>query len=69
MKKNNYVKLAQQFRKQVIKDFGQKCKEFSLGCISCQIHRVIDNLEEIGQFIEDLDKNEKKEKHQKHQKH
>ena len=59
---NKYKNLAKKFRKQVEKDFNKKCKDFSFGCVSCQAHRIIDELEELGNFTDDINKNSGKKK-------
>jgi hypothetical protein len=61
---NNYNVLARKFRKQIEKDWGEKCKEFNFGCIVCQAHRIVDDLEELGNFLDDMDKiDNKRSKH------
>ena len=59
---NKYHDLAKKFRKVIIKDWGKKCEDFSFGCIVCQAHRIIDDLEELGDFLDDIDKLDSKNK-------
>lgn len=41
---------ARILREVVNKDFGKKCKDFSLGCICCQAHQIVDQVEYIFKF-------------------
>jgi len=59
---NKYHDLAKKFRKTIIKDWGKKCKDFDFGCVVCQSHRIIDDLENLGDFIDSIDKFDSKKK-------
>lgn len=61
---NKYHSLAKKFRKEVDKHWGKKCKDFSFGCIICQSHRTLDDLEELGNFLDDINKRDKNRKHE-----
>jgi len=62
---NKYRNLAKKFKKAVIKDFGKKCKDFNFGCVACQAHRIVDDLEELGDFLDDTDKLDNKKSRKK----
>jgi len=62
-KMNKYRNLAIKFRKAVIKDFGKKCKDFNFGCVVCQAHRIVDDLEELADFIDNTDELDGKNNH------
>lgn len=36
-----------QFRKYLIKYYGKKCKSYAIGCFTCQVWRVYENLKQI----------------------
>ena len=36
-----------ELRKQIIKDFGPKCKSFSILCACCLAHRALEDLEDL----------------------
>src|SRR3990167_10817088 len=55
MTKPNLLKLAQIFRKKLIKDFGKKCKDYDFDCIVCNCHRVVDGLENLAEYMGILD--------------
>jgi hypothetical protein len=40
-------KIHSELAKQVKKNFGTRCEEFSWGCIECQAWRVVDEVEEM----------------------
>jgi len=63
MKKENLIKIAKTFRKEIIKNFGEKCKDYDFGCVVCNAHRVVDNLEELAGLLEALDKDKPAHKH------
>ena len=60
---NKYQKLVKIFRKQAEKDWGKKCKDFDFGCIVCRAHRLIDDLENLGGYLDSEDNSFKKHKH------
>ena len=62
---NKYHDLANNFRKEIVKDWGKTCKEFSLGCIVCQAHRILYDLEELGIFLADANNFDRKHNHKK----
>ena len=62
---NIYKKTYQQFKKAVQKDWGEKCDEYSFGCILCNAWKVVDGVEELAEWIEDLEKNKKMHTHKK----
>lgn len=41
----NYKELLKQLKKLVLKDFGRRCKDKALGCITCDVYRVIDEFQ------------------------
>lgn len=43
----SFKKIHSELVKQVKKNFGTRCEEFSWGCISCQTWRVVDEIGEI----------------------
>lgn len=49
------LKLAKALRKQITKDF-HKCRTFSIGCASCQAHKVADNVVELAEWLDALSK-------------
>ncbi|MEK7124719.1 MAG: hypothetical protein AAB877_03530 [Patescibacteria group bacterium] len=60
---NKYKKLAKSFRKEVNKQWGKKCEDFDFGCIVCQSHRILDDLEELGNFLDSINKIHEKSQH------
>ena len=65
---NKYKNLAEKFRKQINKDWGRKCEDFNFGCIICQAHRIVDDLEELGNFLDDIKRVDDKCKRHNHRK-
>ena len=63
---NKYNVLAKKFRKQINKDWGRKCEDFNFGCIVCQAHRIVDDLEELGNFLDDINRVDNKYKKHNH---
>lgn len=61
---NKYHSLAKKFRKEIIKHWGKKCGDFDFGCTVCQSHRILDDLEELGNFLDDINKTDKNKKHE-----
>jgi len=64
---NKYHNLAKKFRKEVIKHWGKKCEDFDFGCIVCQSHRILDDLEELGNLFDSLDKIDNTNKKHEHE--
>ena len=65
MTKPNLLKLARLFRKETQKNFGKKCRDYNMGCIVCNCHRVVDGLENLAELIGTLDDNIKLHEHKK----
>jgi len=65
---DKYLNLSKKFRKQIEKDWGKKCKDFNFGCIVCQAHRIVDDLEELGDYLDDIKMVGDKYKKHKHKK-
>ena len=61
---NQYHNLAKNFRKEIVRHWGKKCKDFNFGCIVCQSHRILDDLEELGNFLDDINRSDKNKKHE-----
>ncbi len=59
---NKYKDLAKEFRKEFIEHFGKKCKDFDFGCMVCQSHRIIDDLENLSDCMDDFNKHNRKNK-------
>lgn len=47
MDKKALRKALRQFGVQIQKFYGPKCKEFCIGCINCQAHRVYEEFESL----------------------
>ncbi|HLD38103.1 MAG: hypothetical protein A3G45_00140 [Candidatus Staskawiczbacteria bacterium RIFCSPLOWO2_12_FULL_37_15] len=53
---NKYKNLAKEFKKEVIKHFGKKCKDFNFGCMVCQSHRIVDDLKNLNDCLDNFNK-------------
>ena len=47
MAKKRGNSLILQLRKQIIKDYGKKCRTFEIGCVACQAHLSLGILESL----------------------
>ena len=45
------MKLVIQLRKQIIKDYGKKCRTFEIGCVTCQAHLSLGILESLYDMV------------------
>ncbi len=55
MKVSKLYKLAKEIRKLTSKEFP-RCKDFSIGCYSCQANRTLDEMMELVDYIRELEK-------------
>ena len=46
------MKLLNQLKKQLLKDFGKKCKEYCFGCAVCGVWRAYEELESAYFFTD-----------------
>lgn len=39
------------FKSFIFKGFGKKCKDYSIGCVVCQVHRIYEDLKDLEVLI------------------
>ena len=65
MNRQDYTKLGKKLRRDINEKFGKQCREFDMGCVICNAHRVVDGVDSLADLLEALRKNKKMHTHKK----
>lgn len=55
--------ILRQFKKEVKQYYGEKCKDYALGCMPCNAHKILEDFELLIDDLNESDRWETKDKY------